>query len=198
MRLITIAFALLAISVSVRAQPSCGDPPRVDDQTLKGDLEGKAQLLLKWVGDAGLKGQIEATRSDVFSKYTDAGKARSDNYLEYMFCSFVLSDPKLSTEMKRRAIQEYREAEREQPSPQISTSGNQSPAVISKGDTSINYGAPPLPPAPSSPAADPGQSLPAGSIHTEGSQSPAVNTGGAANIQYGAPAVSPSPPTSTR
>ncbi len=28
-------------------RPSCGDPPGVDDQTLKGDLEGKAQFLSK-------------------------------------------------------------------------------------------------------------------------------------------------------
>jgi hypothetical protein len=46
-----------------QAQPSCGDPPRVDDRTLKGDLEGKAKFLSSLVGDANLKGQIEATRT---------------------------------------------------------------------------------------------------------------------------------------
>jgi hypothetical protein len=45
-----------------QAQPSCGDPLRVDDQTLKGDLEDKAKFLSSLVGDANLKGQIEATR----------------------------------------------------------------------------------------------------------------------------------------
>jgi hypothetical protein len=115
MHLKPIAVLLVAVtlSISARAQPSCGDPPRVDDQTLKGDLEGKAQFLSKLVGDANLKGQIEAARTDVFSKYPNAGQAHSDAYLEYMFCSFVLSDPKLTAQEKLAAILEFRQAERE-------------------------------------------------------------------------------------
>jgi hypothetical protein len=49
--------------VMVQTQPSCGDPLRVDDQTLKGDLEDKAKFLSSLVGNANLKGQIEATRT---------------------------------------------------------------------------------------------------------------------------------------
>jgi len=41
--------------------PGCGDPLRVDDQTLKGDLEDKAKFLSSLVGNANLKGQIEAS-----------------------------------------------------------------------------------------------------------------------------------------
>jgi hypothetical protein len=44
-----------------QVQPPCSDPPRVDDQMLKGDLEGKAKFLSSLVGNANLKGQIEAT-----------------------------------------------------------------------------------------------------------------------------------------
>src|SRR5208282_4584523 len=83
-------------------QPSCGDPPRVDDQSLKGDLDGKARFLSSLVGDAGLKGQIETARTDIFSKYPNADKTRSDAYPEYMACSFVLSDPKLAAAEKFR------------------------------------------------------------------------------------------------
>lgn len=108
-----VLFVALMLSFSARAQPSCGDPPRVDDQTLKGDLEGKAQFLSRLVGDANLKGQIETARTDIFSKYPNAGEAHSDAYLEYMFCSFVLSDPKLTAQEKLRAILEFRQAERE-------------------------------------------------------------------------------------
>ena len=71
MRLILITLlALLAMPLSGLAQPSCGDPPRVDDQTLKGDLEGKAKFLSGLVGDAGLKGQIEAPRGPTSSANT--------------------------------------------------------------------------------------------------------------------------------
>ena len=97
MRIVMLTLAAwLTLFATAPAQPSCGDPPRVDDQTLKTDLEGKAKLLSNLVGNASLKGQIDTTRVDIFSKYPNAGAAHSDTYLEYMFCSFVLTDPKLS------------------------------------------------------------------------------------------------------
>jgi hypothetical protein len=43
MRYIPIALAALVAVLPLASeaqQPSCGDPPRVDDQSLKGDLEG--------------------------------------------------------------------------------------------------------------------------------------------------------------
>src|SRR5690242_15079099 len=99
MRITLIAPSIFLLSASLaQAQPSCGEPPRVDDQSLKGALEGKAQLLTRLVGDANLKGNIEAARTDIFSKYPEARKAHSDTYLLYMFCSFVLSDPTLPSD----------------------------------------------------------------------------------------------------
>jgi hypothetical protein len=151
MRYIPIALAVVVAMLPLASeaqQPSCGDPPRVDDQSLKGDLEGKAKFLSSLVGGAGLKGQIETARTDVLSKYPNADRTRSDAYLQYMLCSFVLSDPKLSPQEKFRAIQEFRQAGSQSPQPAISTKGAQSPAVESKGDTSIGYGAAPPPSAP--------------------------------------------------
>jgi tetratricopeptide (TPR) repeat protein len=135
---VAVWFALCGLA---QAQPSCGEPPRVDDLTLKGDLEGKAQFLSKLVGDADLKGKIETARTDIFSKYPKAGEAHSDAYLEYMFCSFVLSDPKLSGQEKLHAILDFRQAEREpvQSSQTSTTHGDQSPAVIAGGNVAINY-----------------------------------------------------------
>src|SRR5215469_3081715 len=108
---IAVVVAVVALAPSRVNAQQCGDPPRVDDQSLKGDLEGKAKFLSGIVGDAGLKGQVEAAKTDIFSKYPDAAKAHSDAYLEYMFCTFVLSDPKLSAQEKFRAIQEFRQAD---------------------------------------------------------------------------------------
>jgi hypothetical protein len=192
--------AWLALFAIAQAEPSCGDPPRVDDQSLKGDLEGKAQFLSKLIGDANLKGQIETARTDIFSKYPNAGATRSDAYLEYMFCSFVLTDPKLTAQEKFRAIQEFRQAERQpvQP-PQASTHGDQSPAVNSKGDTTIGYGTTPSPAAagaPRSPGSD--QSPSPGTVRTEGNQSPAVNSGGNVGIQYGSPVPATVPSSNPR
>jgi hypothetical protein len=185
---VTVWFALCGLA---QAQPSCGEPPRVDDLTLKGDLEGKAQFLSKLVGDADLKGKIETARTDIFSKYPNAGGAHSDAYLEYMFCSFVLSDPKLSGKEKFQAILDFRQAEREpvRPSPTATTHGDQSPAVNNEGDTTINYGAS-QPPATRSPAAPaPRAPTSPSSASTQGNQSPAINSDGNVGINYG-----PSPP----
>ena len=60
------------------AQPSCGDPPRVDDQRLKAEINGDVQVLSRRIGGAGLKSQLETARSDIFSKYPDADEARSN------------------------------------------------------------------------------------------------------------------------
>jgi hypothetical protein len=179
--------AFLAVPTFAQTPPSCGDPPRVDDQSLKGDLEGKAKFLSSLVTDANLKGQVEAVRTDIFRNYPEASKTRSDAYLQYMFCSFVLSDTKWPTERKFQALQEFRQA---QTSPSVSTSGSQSPGVISGGDANINYGAPPAtqPNGGSTPSALTGPA-PSGTVRTEGNQSPGVISRGNTGIQY-----APSPP----
>jgi hypothetical protein len=203
MRYILIALAAVVAILPLASeaqQPSCGDPPRVDDQSLKGDLEGKAKFLSSLVGDAGLKGQIETARTDVLSKYPNADRTRSDAYLQYMLCSFVLSDPKLSPQEKFRAIQEFRQAGSQSPQPSISTKGAQSPAVESKGGTSIGYGAAPPPSAPGAAPSTPamGQPPAGGAISTEGGQSPAVRAGGNVGIQYGTPPPAAPPASGTR
>jgi hypothetical protein len=177
----------MVLGTVAMAQPSCGDPPRVDDQTLKGDLEGKARFLSSLVGDANLKGQVETARMDIFSKYPNAGSTRSDAYLEYMFCSFVLTDPKWSPQEKFHAILEFRQLTA-QPVPSAATQGDQSPAVINKGDTTINYGTVPPQSVAPRPAAS-NQAVVPGSVGTGGNQSPAVNSGGNVGVQYGTPAV---------
>jgi len=107
--LVTGLALALPISSATYAQ-QCGDPPRVDDQLLKGELDGKAQFLSSLVGNAGLRGQIEVARNDVLNRYPNADKVRSDSYMLYMFCTFVLSDAKLTAQEKFRAIQEYRQS----------------------------------------------------------------------------------------
>jgi hypothetical protein len=135
-RTIVVAFAIALAAPSLANAQQCGEPPRVDDFSLKGELDGKAKFLSSFLGDAGLKGQIETARTDVFSKYPNADRARSDSYLQYMLCTFVLSDPKLTPQEKFRALQEFRQ-------PSITTSGPQSPVIQgTQGDVRIEFGAP--------------------------------------------------------
>jgi len=99
----TTLFAAVAVS-SALAQPSCGDPPRVDDLQLKGELDGKARFLSSFLGDSSLSGKVEASRIDVLSQYPNADQVRSNAYLQYMFCSFVLSDQRPSWAEKSNAL----------------------------------------------------------------------------------------------
>jgi hypothetical protein len=77
----------------------------------------------------------------------------------------------------------------------VTTSGSQSPAVISKENTTINYGESSAEP-PSSPAKPSSSAVaPSGIVNTKGSQSPAVVSGGNVQIQYSTnPSTTPSPP----
>jgi hypothetical protein len=150
MRTILVTLALAISLPPFASAQQCGDPPRVDDQMLKGELEGKAKLLSSLIGDAGLKGQVELARTDIFSKYPQADKAHSDTYLLYMLCSFVLSDAKLSAQEKLQALLEVRKTLNSLPPPasssSITTTGAQSPVVKdTKGDVNMNFGSPPPP-----------------------------------------------------
>jgi hypothetical protein len=94
-------------------------------------VEGKVKFLSSLVGDANLSGKIEAARTDIFSKYPDANKAHSDTYLLYMFCTFVLSDQRLSPQEKFDAIQNFRKPLSSEAKAQtkITTYGANSPLI---------------------------------------------------------------------
>jgi hypothetical protein len=84
-------YALLGSGVAVADSSSCGDPPPVANEALKGDIEGEAQFLSRFLGDASLAGRIETSREEIFSKYPNQHE-RSDAYFEYMICTVIMSD----------------------------------------------------------------------------------------------------------
>jgi hypothetical protein len=75
-----------------------------------------------------------------------------------------------------------------QPSqPTASTIGGQSPAIVSKGDTSVNYGTPAALQQGSPSTQAPERESPSGTANTQGNQSPAITGGGNVAVQYGSP-----------
>jgi hypothetical protein len=101
-------------SLALANREICGAPPpeqfrEENNESIKGELAGKANFLSSYVGKADLGGKIEATRKEIFSKYSDANAAYMDRYLAYMFC-LVLFDPKnqQNPEDKIKAIQEFK------------------------------------------------------------------------------------------
>lgn len=107
--------ASCAVTNAALAHDICGEPPpaqfRVrNDETLKGELEGKAQLLTKFVGDASLGGKIETSQREIFAKYPDADTARTNAYFVYMFCVLLFSpENHQSYEEKLSALRGFRE-----------------------------------------------------------------------------------------
>jgi hypothetical protein len=70
----------------------CGEPPPVANEDLKADLNGEAVIVSRFFGDAKLGGMIERSKREIFSKYPDAEKSRSNAYLEYQLCILLFSD----------------------------------------------------------------------------------------------------------
>ena len=78
----------------------CGEAPKVEDVTLKGELKGKADFLSSFIGQAELSGQIEAAKKDVFSKSPEMMKSRAVAYLQYQVCLILIADKQLTASQK--------------------------------------------------------------------------------------------------
>lgn len=69
-RLVIILTFLIAAICPAQAQTSvCGSAPQMEDLHIRADLDGKASFVSKYVGDTGLKGQVEIAKNDVLQKY---------------------------------------------------------------------------------------------------------------------------------
>jgi hypothetical protein len=75
----------------------------------------------------------------------------------------------------------------QQPQPTATTTGGQSPAIVSKGDANVSYGTPAAPQQGSPSTQAPARTSPSGTANTQGSQSPAITGAGNATVQYGSP-----------
>ncbi len=94
-------------------QFDCGSPPQLSQElqqnsTIKGELQSKAKLLSKLVGDAELGGNIESTKNSIYTQSSDFYPAQQEAYLNYVFCSIISSDESLSTQAKIEAIANIR------------------------------------------------------------------------------------------
>ncbi|MBK3660971.1 hypothetical protein JJE66_06865 [Bradyrhizobium diazoefficiens] len=126
-----VIFVGLAVGTTNSAfgqQINCGPPPTLDqklqnDESIKGNLQGKAQLLSKYVGQADLGGQIDAVKKEIYTQSKDYYPAQQEAYLNYLFCSIISADTKLSTLEKLDALAKFK-ATRQQGS-----SNDQQPCV---------------------------------------------------------------------
>ena len=87
----------------------CGSVPPVIDETLKGAIEGKANVLSRLLGDAALSGEIDTAKNDIFFKYPDADKTRINAYFLYIMCQSVFNDNTLTEPQKRDEFSRIRQ-----------------------------------------------------------------------------------------
>ena len=101
-----------------QAKLSCGAPPELqtkaqDTEKIKGDLQGKAQLLSRFVGDASLSGKIEQEKISIYQSADTVSAAQQIAYVYYIFCSIILPDTTLSTPDKIKALTDFQDKMRE-------------------------------------------------------------------------------------
>jgi hypothetical protein len=106
-------FVLLLGSANAQRASLCGSVPQLSgtlehDEKLKGELQGKAQLLSRLVGEAELGGQIESSRRTIYQNSERYFAAQQDAYLAYMFCVILMEDTTKTSDQKIKAIQEFR------------------------------------------------------------------------------------------
>ena len=106
--LLLVHFTAAPDTVFAQAHTICGDPPPVADETIRAGVEGEAQILSRYIGDAGLEGEILKVRKEIFSKYRDEDE-RSQAYLEYQVCVLIMDDTQMTT---REKIDELARAKR--------------------------------------------------------------------------------------
>jgi hypothetical protein len=109
--------SLLPFGASAQEAQTCGLPPSLSsvisqDDTVKGELKGEANLLKTFVGKAELGGEVLAAKKKIYQSSDQFMAAQKDAYLEYIFCVVLLQDKSLDVSKKLDAIQTFKGAPR--------------------------------------------------------------------------------------
>jgi hypothetical protein len=91
-------FAAILTCGSAHAQVQRGAQPVVPadiQQRIQGDVEGKAQIFSKLLGDVNLKGKVETNTNEVYQKYHDLDKTQIQQYMIWVSCQNIFLDRQL-------------------------------------------------------------------------------------------------------
>jgi hypothetical protein len=106
--LIIVFVLIIQPTIAVSQVELCGDPPPVANDELRGEIKGKAEFLSKFLGNAELSGNIQKSRTEIFSKYPEAERTRSNAYFEFQVCVLLMNDTKLTTTQKIEELKKIR------------------------------------------------------------------------------------------
>jgi hypothetical protein len=75
------------------AQSLCGEAPKdlptLTQEQLKGDVEGKAELLARLLGSAQLKGAVDARKMELHEEHKNLGQHQIDMYFMWVARQFI-------------------------------------------------------------------------------------------------------------
>ena len=101
---LVMAAAVILSPGPVVAQVNCGaephDVPVEVQEELKGDVQGKAQLFTRLLGEAQLQGAVDATRRELNEKHRDIDQSQLDRYMLWTTCQAILADRTLTPQEK--------------------------------------------------------------------------------------------------
>ncbi|MGY8706000.1 hypothetical protein RAD16_09665 [Bradyrhizobium sp. 18BD] len=117
MRRIAIGFVATLLSLlpttALAQAVNCGEQPQFPpdiEKSIKGDVQGKAQLFTKLLGNAELKGAVDTSKKELQQKYNNVDKAKIDQYMAWVSCQSIMQDRNLATEKKNSLwLELYRE-----------------------------------------------------------------------------------------
>lgn len=105
-RLLLVLFSVCFTYSTVSAQiEACGPVPNFTlekevTEKINGDVDGRAKLLSKLLGDAGLEAAIETERKKIYQDNPNIVAQQTDGYLFYVTCVFLMQDKTLSSPQK--------------------------------------------------------------------------------------------------
>lgn len=103
-----LSSVLLCAVVLPAAGMDCGDPPPVANESLRGSIAGEARLLTRLIGGVDISGDISRSREEIFSRYPDANRGRTDAFFLYQICMYLQQDDLLTNSQKIRKLMEIR------------------------------------------------------------------------------------------
>ncbi|QHG64917.1 hypothetical protein [Pseudomonas putida] len=142
MKRVMFASLLFFLLVEKVLAVGCGEAPPVSNTALQASLKGEAEVLFKQIGSASLDGAIEKSKTEIFSKYPDAEKSRTNAFYQWQICVLIMDDKTMSTSEKIKTVNDvYDRINKIDPVPDASKGVDpQSSSGSTKSLSDIPYG----------------------------------------------------------
>ncbi len=112
--MVLTAILLGAYGLPAQAQVLCGGAPSQvpvsTQEQLKGDAEGRAQILTKFLPGAQIKGAVEMSKNELYQEHRNVDKYQIDMYFMWVSCQAIMHDASLATADKMKLWTEVRNA----------------------------------------------------------------------------------------